>query len=258
MMSTFTYTLLIVEDFAADRELYRRMLLADSKCTYHLLEAESGWEGLELCKQQQIDAILLDYALPDADGLEFLETLIAQCQGNLPPVVMMTGQGNETIAVQAIKAGAQDYLVKRDLTPELLQLTVRNAIENHRLRVKLQQVEARFRMSIDRKISEIWESMTDAYVTVDLDWRFLYANQAASQIICHLTNLAPTEFLGRSLWDLFSSLVGTNIEREFRRALTERVAVHVEVWHNLLLTSFIPTIARQHLLLPKMSVLASG
>jgi response regulator RpfG family c-di-GMP phosphodiesterase len=47
MMSTSTYTLLIIEDFPADRELYRRALLAESNITYHLLEAESVAEGLE-------------------------------------------------------------------------------------------------------------------------------------------------------------------------------------------------------------------
>ncbi len=353
-MGTSTYTLLIVDDFLADRELYRRALLKDSHFEYRLLEAESVAEGLSLCRSRSIDAVLLDYSLPDADGLEFLATLSAQMHGNSPPVVMMTGQGSETIAVQAMKLGAQDYLVKRDLTPELLQLTMRNAIENHRLKRQLAKCQARFQMSIDNmrecvaifsairddlgqisdfrydylnsaalennrmtvkdigrslcevfpavrtsgllaeycqlvatgqplikeelvyedvfggerltraysihatklddglvvcwrdltaqrtaerklqaadlKIIEIWESMTDAYVTVDRDWRIVYANQAATQVICHLTNLAPAEFLGRSHWDLFPSLVGTDVEREFRRALTDRVVVHVEVW----------------------------
>jgi PAS domain-containing protein len=77
---------------------------------------------------------------------------------------------------------------------------------------------------------EIGESITDAYVAVDGHWRIVYANQAATQVIYSLTNLAPTEFLGKSLWDLFPSLIGTDVEREFRRALTDRVAVHVEVW----------------------------
>ncbi|WP_310489625.1 PAS domain S-box protein, partial [Chamaesiphon sp. VAR_69_metabat_338] len=82
----------------------------------------------------------------------------------------------------------------------------------------------------DLKIIEIWESMTDAYVTVDRDWRIIYANPAATQVIGQLTNLAPTEFLGRSHWDLFPSLCGGHVEREYRRALIDRVAVHLEVW----------------------------
>jgi PAS domain S-box-containing protein len=231
-MSTSISTLLIVEDFPADRELYRRALLADPNITYHLLEAESVAEGLELCQRQKIDAVLLDYLLPDADGLEFLEQLAARNHRYAPPVVMLTGQGNESIAARAIKLGAQDYLVKRDLTPELLQLTVSKAIENHRLRLQLQQCKERSESQLqaaNQRTIQIWENMTDAYVTTDRDWRIVYANQAATQLICHHTNLAPTEFLGRSHWDLFPSLVGTDVEREFRRALSDRVALHTEV-----------------------------
>jgi DNA-binding response OmpR family regulator len=197
-MSTSRCTLLIIEDFPADRELYRRALLAESNITYHLLEAESVAEGLELCQRQKIDAVLLDYMLPDADGLEFLGKLADQNNSYAPPVVMLTGQGNESIAVRAIKLGAQDYLVKRDLTPELLQLTVRKAIDNSRLKRQLQQCQEHSesqRQAANQRTIEIWESMTDAYVTSDRDWQIVYANQAATQVICHLTNLAPTEFV---------------------------------------------------------------
>jgi PAS domain S-box-containing protein len=227
-MKNSPYTLLIIEDFPADRELYCRALRAETAYDYRLLEAESVAEGLSLCSSIDFDAVLLDYLLPDADGLEFLTTLTVASDGNRPPVVMMTGQGSENIAVQAMKLGVHDYLVKRDLTPELLRSTVRKAIlngrgcatENHRL----QQQYAR------QQIIEIWESMTDAYVTVDRDWRLIYANQAATQVICYLTNLAPTEFLGRSHWELFPALVGGHVEQEYRRALTDRVAVHLDVW----------------------------
>jgi signal transduction histidine kinase len=112
------------------------------------MEAESVAEGLELCRSQKIDAILLGYLLPDADGLEFLATFLAR-SSDPPPVVMMTGQVNESIAVRAMKAGAQDYLVKRDLTSELLQLTIGKTLENSRLKRQLQQCQERFQMSID-------------------------------------------------------------------------------------------------------------
>jgi PAS domain S-box-containing protein len=221
-MNASTYTVLIVEDCLADREFYRRALRKDTNYVYRFLEAESVAQGLSLCSSTSIDAVLLDYLLPDADGLEFLTTLAVQCNGNRPPVVMMTGQGSESIAVQAMKLGVQDYLVKGDLTPELLRLVVRNAIDNSRLKSKLQVA--------NQRTIEIWESMADAYITVDRDWRIIYANQAATQAICHLTNLAPAEFLGRSHWDLFPALLGGDAEREYRRALDERVTLHLEIW----------------------------
>ncbi len=135
IMNYQTYTLLIVEDAPADRELYRRLLLKDSSCDYELLEAESVAEGLEICRTRcsrgeatpTIDAILLDYHLPDGDWLEFLVALAAGSDQMAPPVIMLTGQGDERIAVQAMRLGVRDYLVKSDLTPELLQLAVRNA-----------------------------------------------------------------------------------------------------------------------------------
>jgi DNA-binding response OmpR family regulator len=115
-----TFTLLIIEDLATDRELYRLALSQDSSCTYQLLESESVAGGLTLCRTRSIDAIVLDYVLPDGDGLEFLAALNAQSNGSSPPVVMVTGVGDQRIAVRAMKLGAEDYLVKSDLTPELL------------------------------------------------------------------------------------------------------------------------------------------
>jgi PAS domain S-box-containing protein len=351
-MATPTYTLLIVEDFPEDRERYRRCLLTDPSCTYCLLEVESVEEGLELCRTQAVDAVLLDYMLPDADGLEFIRSLLDQSNGNSPPIVMVTGEGHERIAVQAIKMGAEDYLVKRDLTPKLLQSTLRSAIENTRLRLQLQQCRERFQISVDnmldcfgiysairdeagqitdfrfeylnaaalesnrmtasdlgkglfevfpstharglfeeycqvvetgeplvkedlaysdvfgvqqltraydvrinklndgfvaswrdvtaRKLDElklqeanqqlttIWESMTDAYISLDPEWRVIYANQAATHIICHLTNLEPEAFLGKTHWELFPWSVAQIVEQEYRWAVAEQVAVHFE------------------------------
>lgn len=86
--------------------------MRDPECSYTILEATLGRIGLELWQQHQPDAVLLDYRLPDLDGLEFLAKLQPFPQQPCFPVIMVTGQGNEAIAVQAMKAGAQDYLIK--------------------------------------------------------------------------------------------------------------------------------------------------
>jgi PAS domain S-box-containing protein len=224
-------TLLIVEDFAPDRELYRRALSQDPSCAYHLLEAESVEAGLELCRSTKIDAILLDYSLPDADGLEFLAALGTQHNGIIPPVVMVTGMGDEGVAVKAMKLGAADYLVKWDLTPQILQSTMRIVIENTRLRLQLQQSQD-WLQAKNQQITTIWESMTDAYVTIDRDWRVIYTNLAATEIYRQTTGLTPAEYLGESHWEVFPATVGTIVEQEYRRAVTDRVAVHFEVLYE--------------------------
>jgi CheY-like chemotaxis protein len=102
-MSSPSRTILIVDDSPEDRELYRRYLLRDQDHSYTIQEASLGRQGLDLWQQHPPDAVLLDYRLPDLDGLEFL----AQLQSSMPqpclPVIMVTGQGNEAIAVQSLR-----------------------------------------------------------------------------------------------------------------------------------------------------------
>ncbi|WP_373545272.1 PAS domain S-box protein [Chamaesiphon sp.] len=161
-----SFTLLIVEDLPANREVYRQCLLDDLSCAYDLLEAESVAEGLELCNTKSIDAILLDYALPDADGLAFLERLYAQSDVGMPPVVMMTGHGNERIAVQAMKLGAQDYLVKSNFTPKLLQSVMRSAILQGRGSAN---DRACLQRQLDRSESRLGESVRDRFFNLSID-----------------------------------------------------------------------------------------
>jgi PAS domain S-box-containing protein len=208
-----TYTLLIVEDAPVDRELYQRFLCKDPNCDYELLEAESVEQGLELCRTRcargeatwaerslstpTIDAILLDFQLPDGDGLEFLAALAAQSGGKLPPVVMLTGQGDESIAVQAMKLGAQDYLVKRDLTPELLQLSVRTAISSDRFRRQLAQIElARIAAESDR--DRFFNLSIDLLAIASFEGYFLRLNPAWEKVLGY----SNTELMARPYLDL--------------------------------------------------------
>ena len=128
--------LLIVDDSPEDRELYRRLLAQDREHAYELLEAETGEEGLALARERSPDCLLLDYRLPDVDGLEFLARLPAE---TLVPVIVLTGQGSEAVAVEAMKSGAQDYLLKGSVTPDRLQHAVQNAIEKVALRRKVEE-----------------------------------------------------------------------------------------------------------------------
>lgn len=116
--------ILLVDDSDTDRELYKRYLAEHYDC----LEAETGEEAFDLLKSNEPSCILLDFSLPDFDGLEFL-TEVRENTSILCPIVMLTGQGSEKIAVSAIKKGAFDYLVKGTLTEEGLKKTVHNAVE---------------------------------------------------------------------------------------------------------------------------------
>lgn len=116
--------LLLVDDDQIDRLACKRALAQHQDCDFVIFEAETGEEGLKLARTEQPDCILLDYHLPDLNGVEFLSQL-AKETGELPmPVVMLTGSDNAMVAVDALKLGARDYVVKGSERESLLWLPV--------------------------------------------------------------------------------------------------------------------------------------
>lgn len=149
MISNLTsYTVLVVGLVIARRELYCRYLQADASCRYILLEADAATTALAVCRDQAVDGILVDETLSDATGLEFVQALRRQFDDTNPPVVMVAGETDATmtasvavqLAVRAMQAGVEDYLVKQDLTPEQLQLAMRHAIQDNDLQNQRSQV----------------------------------------------------------------------------------------------------------------------
>ena len=120
--------ILIIEDNEDDRMLYRRSLKQNTEITYDIIEAEEGDTGLAKLEEEAPDCILLDYSLPGRNGIEVLKRIRAA--NAFVPVVMLTGQGNETIAVSAIQEGAQNYITKSNITPEAIQRIVKVAVEH--------------------------------------------------------------------------------------------------------------------------------
>jgi signal transduction histidine kinase/DNA-binding NarL/FixJ family response regulator len=141
-----TWTLLIIDDCAADRKIYRRYLLQDPYQSYQILEADCGEGGLALCQKIRCDVILLDFCLPDMSGLEVFDKLKGELFNTHATVIMLTGRGDEEVAVQAMKRGAQDYLVKQYLKPDVLQIAVRNAIKQSSLQAQLAKNRERQRL----------------------------------------------------------------------------------------------------------------
>ncbi|MFD1875168.1 ATP-binding protein [Hymenobacter bucti] len=128
--------ILIIEDNEADRCLYRRYLAPSGAepLELELEEASSGEEGLALFAARPPDCVLLDYQLPDTDGLVLLAQLQGLCPAHTLCVVMVTGRGNEQLAVRALLNGALDYLVKQQFDPFMLRKTVWHAIERNEAR----------------------------------------------------------------------------------------------------------------------------
>ncbi len=151
--------LLLIDDDEVDRLACKRILTQHPDCEFVIFEAETGVEGLKLAHDEQIDCILLDYHLPDFNGVEFLVEL-AKETGELPmPVVMLTGSDNALVAVDALKLGARDYVIK-DSTRETLQwlpsVVFRALREQQTIHDKaavvnqLREAEAKYRMLVEQ------------------------------------------------------------------------------------------------------------
>lgn len=129
-MTERLHRLLIVDDSREDREVIRRALAHPDHDRFEIVEVALGQDGLALCRAAPPDCVLLDHRLPDMDALAFLAALTADGAEVPVPVVVITGQGSELVAVQALKAGAHDYLVK-GATPAEIHRAVRTAMERH-------------------------------------------------------------------------------------------------------------------------------
>jgi len=122
--------ILLIEDDDIDREIVHRLLKPD----YTVYDAATGVEARQVVDSQALDCVLLDYRLPDIDGLALLAAFVDK---NLP-VVVLTGEERPEIIVQAMQAGAQDYLVKGQISRAALDRAIGNAIEKVTMRLDLE------------------------------------------------------------------------------------------------------------------------
>ncbi|EDX83882.1 ATPase, histidine kinase-, DNA gyrase B-, and HSP90-like domain protein [Synechococcus sp. PCC 7335] len=203
------YSILIVDDSETDRLTYQRYIQSTSVTTCKTLEADCGEVGLALSQQYVPDLILLDYMLPDLDGLEFIEALNNSAT-SLPPVIMLTGEGNEKIAVEAMKVGVRDYLVKRELTPQSLSQAIQRVLSQQALEqlVSRQQRQQRLMSATALRISQSVDLEGVLQTTVDGIRELLDCDRAA--VYKFKTRLEGT-IIAESILPGWTSGLGTKI-----------------------------------------------
>ena len=135
---------LIIEDNPSDIRLIKEVFKDAKKiypdaCDYSLITAGTMNEGINICQNKNIDLTLLDLSLPDSAGISSVEVFLSKTES---PVVVLTGTDDFDTALEAIKHGAQDYLVKGDFDEKLLFRVISYAIERNRLRNKLEKTVA--------------------------------------------------------------------------------------------------------------------
>lgn len=132
---TETLRVLIIDDDEDTRFTFSRFLNKFDGMPVSIREAETGREGLDLYGREHFDCVLLDYSLPGMTGVDVLRELVARDPH--APVVMLTGQGNEDVAVEVMKLGASDYLSKDKVNAQSMQRVVMNTIDHATLSRKV-------------------------------------------------------------------------------------------------------------------------
>jgi PAS domain S-box-containing protein len=136
--------ILLIEDNPADARLIQEMLKPAPEGLFELAIVAGLRLGLAALRERSWDVLLLDLGLPDSQGLETLAKAL-ETRADWLPVIVLTGLDDEVLGVEAVRQGAQDFLVKTGLTAELLTRTLRYTVERHRAQRALLETEERFR-----------------------------------------------------------------------------------------------------------------
>lgn len=153
MSRTAPLRILLVEDNPGDARLIRETLRDAGSLAFELQHADRLSAALPLLAAHAADVALLDLSLPDAHGLETVTRALSAAPG--VPIVVLTGLDDETVAIQAVQAGAQDYLVKGQVEPGTLARALRYAMERKRLeaeRARLLEAEHEARTAAEAAV----------------------------------------------------------------------------------------------------------
>ena len=150
-MSSRSIKTLLIEDNPGDSRLIREMLSEAKDVFFDLRYADRLQAGLDQLGQGGIEVVLLDLGLPDSQGLETLDKTYALAPE--VPIVVLTGLDDDTLGVQAVNRGAQDYLKKGQVDGELLMRTLRYAIE--RKRAKEREAQLQMQLDLSRRLVSV-------------------------------------------------------------------------------------------------------
>jgi signal transduction histidine kinase len=166
--------ILIVDDSRPDRDYLVWQLRKTMEAPPTILEAETAADALAILAQRWVDVALVDYLLPDMNGLDLLGRIVEQAQG--AAVLFMSGQGSERVAAEAIKHGAHDYFVKQGIGGEQLKRSIGQAIDaarrNREERASFQRLDRAHR-ELDHFVRVLSHDMKANFMLLDHSFREL-------------------------------------------------------------------------------------
>ncbi len=186
--------MLLIEDNPGDARLIKEMLQEQSSQKIELKHVECMEDAEKHLAANAIDVILLDLGLPDAQGLDAVRRARAAARGI--PLVVLSGLDDESMAIQAMQEGAQDYLVKGQIEPRELVRALRYAVERKSIQEALFEEQERAQVTLD--------CIGDGVISTDVSGNITFLNIVAEK----LSGWSLHEVVGRPMADAFRVLNG--------------------------------------------------
>jgi len=196
--------ILLVEDNPGDARLLQELVREPAGGRLRLEHVDRLGAALDLLNKRDFDAILLDLTLPDEQGLD----TVLRVHSHAPkvPIVVLTGMDDEALAVRAVRAGAQDYLVKGRVDGDLLLRSVRYASERGRALEALERREEHYRSLIENSL--------DLISILKLDGTIRYASPSHERLLGH----APEDLVGQNAFTFVHPDDLPRLREAFQRA----------------------------------------
>ena len=182
---------LLIEDDPIDALIVRRSLRDADDARYVIEHVTSLADAVQRLSAAHFHIVLLDLQLPDSAGLPTFLTL----RERFPhvPVVVLSGLDDKQVALQATEAGAQDYVVKGDFSPEVLRRSIRHARARHKVLRELTRFAEEIRQR-EALLASVLDSIDEAVVVVEPAGRFALMNPAARRILGGPTDVPPDQW----------------------------------------------------------------
>ncbi|MDA2923646.1 ATP-binding protein [Acidobacteria bacterium AH-259-L09] len=219
MLGSDPMHVLLIEDNEDDVKLIEKTLGTAQGVSFKLEFAGQLSSGLTRLAGGGIEVVLLDLSLPDSKGLDTV--VKARAQAPDVPYVVLTGAGDEALGVKALRAGAQDYLDKRQVNGQVLARAIRYATELQRLVMKSKQYEEELRAR-ETYLLEIIRKQADGIIIVDKNGFVRFVNPAAESIFERKAEDLQGEMFG------FPVVAGETTELDVIRK-AERAVVEMRV-----------------------------
>ncbi len=182
--------ILLIEDNPADARLVEIFLRESTLLDCEITRATELQSGLECLEDGEFDVILLDLTLPDSQGFSTVITLIKEFPEYT--IIVMTGLEDETLALNSVKAGAQDFIVKGKFDANLLSRTISYAMERHSL-IKRVEDYARKIQENERRLREAQEIARIGNWELDIITSHMFWSEEVFRILGFPESLAETD-----------------------------------------------------------------